>query len=402
MNRKLWPAVLLAVALTATGCANTIAGTPGPGMTPVDMSGLRTGAQATEPTEYEMHTVDGAKDVRLVEARRMLNFLVHPFDVDSEISTLGFVRLIVDPYSMTADGAFPEAYRPVAEKFDIVAGAYVSRTNGSLRNTKKLIISTLRFPTEAASRGAVEEFDRVAREQGERHPVPVTGYPDAHSSSGDDRAVLSFQAHGPYVVVTNAGVPQPDPGALGELVRKTLDKQLPALDAQQPIPLDDVLDLPIDPDGIMRRAAPTATDYTDPFFDKKDFGPFEPEGVLHFERNPVRVRQAFESGGVDLVGRRASTVYRTRDLAASFALQNALVIADRNDEEMDPPPGLPDVRCLLLDQRDDNRQYNDFCVVVYGRYVAVVYSSKFDATGSDQRLMERTAAQYEILAKSDG
>ena len=92
----------------------------------------------------------------------------------------------------------------------------------------------------------------------------------------------------------------------------------------------------------MRRAAPRAKDFSDPFFEQNDFGPYEPSGILHFARNPIEVRKAFEEGGVDLVGRQAGTVYRARDLVGAFRVQNALTHPGNNDDTLDPPPGIPD------------------------------------------------------------
>ncbi|WP_063824710.1 DUF7373 family lipoprotein [Nocardia pseudovaccinii] len=402
MSKRLWAGAALALALTvATGCSTSITGSPQPGLTPVELRNLKTGALATEPSDYQLHLSDGKKDVRLIEARRMLNYLVHPFDVDSDLTDIGYTKLMADPYSMTADGALPEFYKPVTDKYDLIAGAYVSRTNGSLRSMKRLIMAILRFPTAADSTGAAAEFDRITREQRERHDIQITGYPDARASSPDDLTVTAFQSHGPYLILTNAALPQPNRDGLADRVKKAIDLQIAQLDRQQPIPLDDVLDLPIDPDGIMRRAAPRAKDFSDPFFGIADFGPYQPSGILHFQRNPIEVRKAMEDSGVDLVGRRAGTVYRTRDLAGAFRLQTALTKPGKDDEIVDPPPGLPDVRCLRLNATDSNRLFNSFCAIVYGRYVAVVESSTPSTTRVDLRLQERAAAQYSILAKSE-
>ena len=197
MKKKIWTILVLACALIAsTSCADSIHGNPQPGMTPVDLTKLKTGALDTEPSAYEMRLTSGAKNVRYIEARRMLNFLVHPFDVDGDITDVGYVRLFADADSMTADGALPEDYKPVAEKNKLLAGAYVSRTNGSTRATKKLIISTLRFPTPADATNAANDFDRTtfersSREQRERHPIPIKGQPEARATSADDLGALS-------------------------------------------------------------------------------------------------------------------------------------------------------------------------------------------------------------------
>ncbi|WP_068057042.1 DUF7373 family lipoprotein [Nocardia xishanensis] len=394
----------LAVALiVGTSCASSIEGHPQPGLTPVDLDSLTTGGHEKEPTAFELRTLDSTRNVQFIEARRILNVLVHPFDVDSDLTHLGYVRLMADSFSMTVDGAFPKEYGPVADKLGLIAGAYSSRTNGSLRSSKKLIISVLRFPTDTAAKNAADEFDRITREQRERHTIPIDGYPDAHATSADGLTAISFQPHGPYVVITNAGLPEPGEARLADILKKAIGMQITQLDKQQPIPLDDLLDLPIDPGGIMRRAAPKAKDYSDPFMSlfEEDFGVFEPSGFLHFLRNPIEVRQQFERSGVDLVGNRAGTVYRSRDLAAAIQLQTALTRPGKDDQIMDPPPGLIDARCLKLDLPDPNRSYTSLCAVVYNRYVAVVISSTPQLSRVDRPLQERAAAQYSILVKSE-
>ncbi|MEV0293281.1 hypothetical protein [Nocardia sp. NPDC050710] len=403
MKRLRMVAALAVTLVVGAGCANSINGSPQPGLAPVDLAVLKTGGNVTEPTPFKLRLSDGARNVRMIESRHLLNYLVHPFDVDSDLTDLGNVRLIADPYSMTADGAFPRTYKPIAEKYDILAGAYAGRTNGSLRATKKLIVSILRFPTEAVAASAADEFDRITGEAQQRYPIPIDGYPQARATSSDEQSILSFQPHGPYVIVSNASLPQPNRDQLAGMVKKTLDLQIAQLDKQQPTPLDDLLDLPIDPDGIMRRTAPKSKESNDPFFGffEDDFGTFQAAGILHYLRNPIEVRKVLEEGGVDLVGNRASTVYRTRDLAAAVRLQTALTRLTKNDETLDPPPGLIDATCVRLDILDPNRSFTSFCAVVYQRYVAIVIASAPQLARVDRALQERTAAQYSILAKSE-
>ncbi|WP_433523110.1 DUF7373 family lipoprotein [Nocardia pseudovaccinii] len=360
---------------------------------------LKTGAYTAEPTAYAPD-ITSIPDLRLIEARRMLNYLVHPFEIDSEISVTANQTLMANADSMISEKSFPELYRPVATDNNLLAGVYVSGTNGNLRSRKKLIISVLRFPTDAAGRAAADQFDQLTNSSPGRHPVAIPGHSDARASSPDDKTVTSFVAHGPYVIVANAALPQPNQTMVANNIGKAIDLQITRLDQQKPVPLDDLLDLPTDPDNIMRRALPEAPDFSDPFIGKSDFGYFEPSGELHFERNPIELQKAFDQSGVDLVGRRGAILYRARDLSGAFHLQSVLAKAGKNDEIIASPPGLPDATCIKLDARDDTRNFDQYCVVVYGRYAAVVVGRTF--TGNlDPVLYQRAAAQYAILAKSE-
>ncbi|MBF6212504.1 hypothetical protein IU433_18840 [Nocardia puris] len=400
--RGLSTTLIAVTAATCVGCASTIAGNPSPGLTPVDIESLATGVFTPEPTAYDPDY--SIPLIRRLDAYRILAKLVHSYEVDPEIDELGTIEVFESPGVMIQEDTFPPKYERASVDNRLLSGVYVSRINDSLRSRKKLIISVLRFPTEELSRKAAVDFDQITNDEPGRHVIPIDGYPTALTSSADDITAISFIAHGPYVIMVNAGIPQPDQAALAEVLRKTLSLQIPRIDELEIIPLDEILDSPIDPDGILRRALPPASDYkdySDPFKGDRDFGALAPSAQLHFVRNPAAAKQAFDEAGVDLVARRGGVVYRTRDLEASFALQSALMKAEQNDEELPPPPGLPDVRCLLLEELDPARSYNTMCAVVFGRYVAVVYWALPYYSRSTANLYERAAAQYAILARSE-
>ncbi|MEV6337468.1 hypothetical protein AB0M12_22445 [Nocardia vinacea] len=399
-RRGAFVALLAVVSVASAGCSATVTGHPGPGLTPVDLGALKTGPYKPEPTAYEPD-IDSAAEVRSIEGQRLLNYLIPSYEIDSDINVLGDIKVFFDGDRLAESNTFPEKYRSAAVDNNMLLGVYVSRINANLRSRKKLIISVLRFPTDAAAVKAANDFDAATNSDPGRHPVPITGHPDAKTSSPDDVTGISFLAHGPYVIMANVGIPESNQAALADVIQKTLDKQTARLDQTKPTPLDDVLDLPLDPDSIMRRALPKAPDYSDPFIYDWDFGPYQATGEVHFERNPAEVAKAFEESGVDLVARRGGIIYRTRDLSGAFHLQSALVKAGKNDEVLDPPPGLPDARCVKLDTADPYRLFNSLCAVVYGRYVGVVMSKTLSSARIDHALNQRAAAQYSVLAKSE-
>ncbi|MFQ6324547.1 hypothetical protein ACLMAL_00225 [Nocardia sp. CWNU-33] len=391
-------ALITAAAVATVSCSSGVSGNPQPGLTPVDVASLKVGAYTPEPMAYQPDIV-GYPDIRLIEARRMLNYLVHPFEIDSDITDIGNLKFMNDAESMIGPNYVPEKFRPAAEDNNLLAGVYMSAINSDLRHRKKLIISIMRFPTDAAAAKAADQFHQIANIDPGRHLIPIAGHPDARASSLDDIAALAFISHGPYAILVNTGVPQPNQSAIADIFGKTISQQIELLDKQQPTPLDDILDLPFDPDGIMRLALPKAPDYSDPFFSDNDFAAFQPSGELHFERNPGEISKAFEESGVDLIGRRGGIVYRARDLTAAFHLQSALVKTGKNDEVLNPPPGLPDARCIKLDSTDSLRNFDELCAVVYGRYVGVVVSISPLSSRVDTALYQRAAAQYAVLAK---
>ncbi|MFD6388852.1 hypothetical protein [Nocardia sp. NPDC060259] len=405
MKNTLRLAGLLTILIVGSGCAAPISGQAKPGMTPVDLAALTTGATVTEPTTFELKYSDTAKTVRLIEGRRLLNVLIPTIDVDPELTMRVTTRVFADGTDMSKDDGLPETFKAAVSDNNFIAGVTASRTNGSVRDTKGLHLSVLHFATAQDSKNAAAAMYQVST-SGERQPVTIPGYSEANGSSKDGTAVSAFQAHGPFVIAVSMSQETPDSAGLATKIRKTLDLQIPPLDKYRIIAPDDLLDLPLDPDGIMRRATGKSPS-GDPYgmsYHEEDFGTFEPSGILHFERNPAEARTAFEEAGVDLIGRRFSTVYRTRDVESAFKLQNVLAKRGKSDSELAPPPGIADAQCLRLEESDPNRGYNGICVLVYDRYVAVVMSLATVSRASlqvDPILQERTAAQYAILKKSE-
>ncbi|MCA2210275.1 DUF7373 family lipoprotein [Nocardia rosealba] len=398
---------LLTVLTLGSGCASTVSGQAKPGVTPVDIAALKTGAQVVEPTPFELNfSSHTAQRIRLIEGRQLLNLLVHPIDFMPSLTELDHTRIFADSSEMSKTGGLPSTFNAIVDQNDLVSGVSTVRTNGSARATESMYVGVLHFGTaENAKNVSTGMFEVSTRGEPPRQPIEIPGYPQANGTIGT-ASVNAFQAHGPFVVVTSIQQPQPDRTALPQKIQKVLDAQIKALDSYKPVPADDLLDLPLDQDGIMRRTMGKSP-AGDPFgmsFHQEDFGTFQPSGILHYERHTLETRKAFEAAGVDLVGRRYSTVYRTRDVESAFLLQTALARRGKEDAVLDPPPGIADAQCVRLSDTDPNRGYNGFCVLVHGRYVAVVMAmatASRTALQADPVLQERTAAQYLIFEKSE-
>ncbi|MGM7644129.1 DUF7373 family lipoprotein [Nocardia sp. JW2] len=399
-------AALTAVLVLGSGCAATVSGQATPRTTPVDLAALQTGAMVTEPTDFELNfSSHAAQRVRLIEGRRLLNVLVHPTDFVPTLTESSYTKIFADAEEMTKTGGLPEKFEDAVTTNDLVAGVCTTRTNGSSRDFESLFVGILEFGTEQNAVAAAAAMYAVGlTQENSRQPVAIPSYPGAHGSASDS-SVNAFQPHGRFVIVT-AIQPVADRNSSADMIKNVLDKQIEALDKFQAVAADDLLDLPLDQDGMVRRTM-SKSPVGDPFqmgFHNEDFGIFLPSGILHYERNPHETRKALVDAGVDLIGRRYSTVYRTRDVESAFLLQTALARRGKHDTVLEPPPGIADAQCVRLAEPDKNRNYNGFCVLVYERYVAVVMSqaSQLNSTQpSDPTLQERTAAQYAILAKSE-
>ena len=400
---------LLAALTVGSGCAAPISGSAKPGLTAVDLATLKTGAQIIEPTEFtETFPSATSERIRLIEGRRLLNVLVHPMDFLPSATEHGYTRIFANSTVMSKPGGLPAQYNDAVFTNNLVVGVTETRTNNSVRVPESMLVGVLQFATEQDAKNAAAAMFQVTM-SGERprHPVTIPAYPNANGSSADDAGVNAFQQHGPFVIVTSVLQPLPDATGLAEKIKKSMDQQIPALDQFKIVAPDDLMDLPRDQDGIVRRTMGKSPAGGDPWgmsFYDEDFGTFLPSGILHYERNPIEVRKALQEAGVDLIGRRYSTVYRTKDVESAFRLQTALAKVGKDDSALAAPPGIADAQCVRLGQEDKNREYNGICVLVYDRYVAVVMSLASVSKASlqvDPVLQERTAAQYAILKKSE-
>ncbi|MFI5502029.1 hypothetical protein ACIA5E_23455 [Nocardia asteroides] len=383
-----------------TGCGEAVRGTPEPGATPADISTLRTGPFKTDPISFSLKPgLDEPVQVRLVEGRRLLNYLIMPLDIDAELRIQGKTSVFATESGMPAIQGFQDSHRRVIkDNVRFIAGVVSHQSNGSVRTPKGMTVSVLQFESSQESLRAAIELDQISMDTGQRNHLSVPGAPNAKTTISADLQIDSWQQHGDYVIGVSAKFQSATVEETAKKVSLALDTQITALNRQRPVPLDDVLDQPLDSENIVRRS--TLPDQRDSLSNTDDFGLFQPSGIVHFERNPAEARRIFEESGVDLIGRRASTVYRARDLAAAFQLQTFLATKGRHDMMLDPPLGIMDAQCVRFDA-EDNRGHNAMCALVSGRYVAVVTAKSLGYGQYDQDLQERAAAQYAILRKCE-
>ncbi|WP_067861445.1 DUF7373 family lipoprotein [Nocardia shimofusensis] len=400
--RTRWRALLAAASIALlTGCGQTVDGQATALIAPVDPTTLETGPYPTEPAAYEPE-FDDKEQVFEIESRRMLGYLVPPFAFDPELSHLDRLGLVDTGEGLYGEGfnaVYPAEFKPVVDRHHLISGVMTTRSNDSVRALKNAVHSLLRFPSGAAAGAAASDFATAMHTLDPAlRKIAVPGHDGIEISTADDQKGYLFLARGAFVVLTKLTMPAPDANALAEQAAVLLDQQLERLESATATPVDEILDLPLDPDGIMRRTLPRLEGE---YLTSDEFsGPLTPAAQLHFERDGAAMSEVFANAGVDLVARNHATVYRTRDQQSSFRLHTALTRLDRDDEEIDPPPGLDDARCRVLAERDPVTDFTTVCVLLHDRYVAVVGSSESPDHGLDPGLYQRAAAQYSILARS--
>ncbi|BDT85118.1 DUF7373 family lipoprotein [Nocardia cyriacigeorgica] len=371
-------------------------------MSTVELEKLDFGIFPPEAHDYVFTTRRTSADVYRIESRRMLSYLVSPFEVDEDMSILESTRLLDVSPSTFDDDVLPTAFEPIAQQHHMFAGVSTRRSNGSLRAHKGMSIAILRFPSDSAAQAAADGFERILDDTApERRPLTIPGHADAKGSARDSKGYL-FQSSGPYVIVSSLTWPEPDHQAIAQTLASMLDQQVPKVVALKPTAPEDILDLPTNPEGILRLAVKSPkTSATDLSSQNAAFkgGVFDAAGARHFNVDAVRLENVLTETGVDLVAHVEGTLYRTRDLEAAFHLQSTLAELGELDHEIPGPPGISDARCVSRDQYDPVFDTRTECVIVRGRYVARLISWGAAGGRIDPLLYQRTAAQYAILAK---
>lgn len=381
-------------AVVTAACGQTTAGHAGPGMSPVALDKLDVGLYPTEPADFDME-ISTHSDVYSLEARRMLSYLVSPYNTDPDLRYLWDTVLLVGA-TAPAPHRFPAELGPISERNYLVAGAATVRSNNSARNEKRTTISIMRFPDGNYARTAAAEYNTaIDQAVPGRQKIDLATYGDAYGAlSPNPNEGHLFAARGPFVVYAKIIAPADQAGQMGDRMKRILDLQFDALKELAPTAPDDMLDLPIDPEGIMRSTLPSEYPGSAAYNDMA--GSYPPAAHLHMETDAGVVHD-YSTYGVDTVARNRTTVYRAGSLQQAFLLQTALTRAGKYDKELPNPPGIADARCLMREFA--GIQDNFSCVVVYDRYVAVADAVGYGEAPSPE-LYQATAAQYAMLVKS--
>lgn len=397
--------VAITIAVTAVGCtreaseaqpkaAEQSAAKPGE----VDVAALDPANYPTKPLP-PMGTGGGPQHRAVLEANRIADVVVGPWEVDPAINepaglgimAFGGSPILPEKLQLVASEQAAEAGKP-----GMITGYASTR---KIQNQKALINVVLEMKDPEAAKAAAHDMPQRMLDYAGQYEftkgtsvVPIPGHDDAfavaststkYQQEGLRQTVNSFTARGPFVLMQMAQTS----GEMSEavsLVAKTLDLQVPAIDAFTATPQAELVNLPKDPTGLLARALPVAPK-EETFINNATLGP---RAMLHQERNPVLASKAYSDAGVDVSVIANSSVLRARDNAAAKALTaNYSKIEGRPVTPADAVPNLPDSTCYEVTGTD-----NFACVGVFDRYTFAVYGARI------KDLHQMAAAQYLILA----
>ena len=383
------------VALSSAACSTVVDGSAvkesGAASGPtIDVSKLDVGPYPTQPSQPLGVTGDPVRGV-LVEAQRMANNVIGPWEVDAGITKwFGFGATVLQaPEDLAQIG--PEPFAAAAGQHGFINGFVSART---AEGQKILLNAVLRFADPGAAAAAATDFGDIAAKTGEGvQPAQIPGHPDTQAASYTQTedptgkrwsAVRAFTAHGQYVFMQLAqAVDGMDP-AIG-LVAKTIDLQGPAIDQFRATDPSEFADISLDPTGLLARTLPVPDKEATTIQNTT----YEQRGALQFQSDPARSAKLFTETGTDLVAMAKTNVYQTKDPASAAKIVDGFFAElQPTSQPAKPVNNLPDSRCL----RPEDQSF--YCLGVADRYaIETTSQTLLDA-------QQQVAAQYAMLLSS--
>ncbi|MGE2818243.1 DUF7373 family lipoprotein [Mycobacterium heidelbergense] len=367
-----------------------------------DVTSLDPGHYPTKPNSSLGNAGDAVKG-GWVEARRMANNVVGPWEVDPALTEVHCCvsGVVKDPAALNTTLAAPLG--DVVGKHNFLAG-FASGKRSNLLGPHSIMDLTnvvLRFASAADAAAAVADMAAQSaaltpayRSSRPTHPIAIPRYPRstavADTSEELESFVYAFTVHGAYVLCQQSGSGD-GPHAAAQLVAATLDKQLPSIDQFTPTPAEQLPGLALDPTGLL--AHTLQGDQV-----SSSTGVYEPRADMHIDSRlaePAKQWALFNAVGLQSVAWAGTTVYETRDGSAAARLVEEFASAELayNYRPAAGIKGMPNAKCLAPPPPDPqiNSIPGVFCFAAAGRYTIVVFT--------DQQVdaHQRAAAQYLML-----
>jgi hypothetical protein len=346
--------------------------------------------------------VPNADAGRRVEAQRMANMVTGPWEVDR---TLVSVQSEQAPTTALPDVGslsvlvFGTSLADAASAHHFVVGFASGRATLPAETPKILDNAVLRFPSAQDAAAAAPAMaaanlalPRAGGVAAARLVIPryANTLANVAAVSGGFEAE-AFTAHGPFVFYQYVGS-KDSAGAVGDMIAKTLDLQVPSADHFQPTPVEQLAGLPADPTGLLARTVPA----TNPGINQDAV--YEPRGALNFRPDPVASQTMYTEAGVQHVSADRTTVYEAVDSTGALRAVDGLVRMDVPFLGYQSAPGisgLPSARCFDRGPgNSDLAQVRYMCIAAADRYA-------FKATaGQELDAHQVISAQYLMLTSS--
>ncbi|ATL65792.1 hypothetical protein CRH09_05740 [Nocardia terpenica] len=398
---------LLAIVSTSVLAATAACGSDRPAaVSPdpvVDINQLDIGNYTITPKVFGKP--DDIEMARVAEAMRLGDSLPLPMQIDPEAkyapSALGgMVRTFIDFNTQALAHRTGADLKLLADQTPGLLYGY--STTGRTAETSlatELDNVVMVFDSEQHATTAADTFEKIdLGTKPDNAPVAIGKYPTAHAhaSPSEPGLLRSWYSVGRYVIfsyiydgvmglVGNTDMPK-----LVARVEKSIDTITPAVQKFVPTPVDQLLQIDIDPDRMLSRTLSTVN------VDNSQSGIpayYSAHGGLQISSAPDDDTKLFADTGVDRVAWKGGFVYRARDAAAARKLVEIRGRATHRLRRVDPPRNLPFAQCRGL-RVPQTVVVNFYCSVSYGRYAATVSANQL------ADVQQRISAQYALLVNN--
>jgi hypothetical protein len=268
-------------------------------------------------------------------------------------------------------------------------------------NRVSLVNAVLRFADPPSAAAAATEFADLSLQPNDNlppaQPVTIPNNPGTRASTFEttppgsttpETSVSAYTAHGPFVLHQFADTPD-GVGPAADMVAKTLDQQIPAIDRFEPTAVSELAGLAVDESGLLARTIPQTGDEI-PDNTNQVYGP---HAALHFQASPLTSAQLFTDTGMDLWARGKASVYQVRDGEAAVKVFEQFVSEsqDSGGKPVASVPNMPDSRCV---QHEETLSTYVVCFAVVDRYVIEAGAVQI------ADVHQLSAAQYAMLIAS--
>ncbi|MGB0973146.1 MAG: DUF7373 family lipoprotein, partial [Mycobacterium sp.] len=264
---------VIAVAVLTVGCATPVGGSasrdPDANLDILNLALLDPGGYPTTP-RAPFGDADTMRVGRHLEALRLAEVIAIPFEIDSTFTgTKSPALALTDPFGL--DMQFMVPIGKALARHDFLAG-YVTSATQKRAASNYLVSALLRFPTDKDAAAAATDLgaqtERYADSAaGSSRPILVPlstpEYPDTTAvineppDSFSMSTLYAYTAHGPFVLAQQISIGTPEKAVA--LMGRAIEVQTDMLAGFEPTAVDDLVDLPIDPDGLLARTLPAGS-----------------------------------------------------------------------------------------------------------------------------------------------
>ncbi|MRH91176.1 hypothetical protein GFY24_27675 [Nocardia sp. SYP-A9097] len=388
-TRVITTVTCLALTATLAGCAQQGTAVAGE----MDVRTLDAGTYPVNRYTYDRNSNGKGP---MLEAMRMADAVTPTVKVDPSLKVGRGGIVLTEIADVVSVSHLSSSAKPVLQNRGFIAGFAISGSdlpdpagsNAPDPAGTTVTIRLLRFPSSDNAKLAAKELEdadfNVALDQNKK--LTLADYPDAFSHWRPGVGSIGVvMARKEFVISIFASRPKADQADLLSWAKKSLDAEVPAVDAFTPTPADKIDALPVDPDRLLARIlVPDRENHTP---DPDNFAVYGANMLIHPAGDEALRQRLVTDTGMDAMAlTEDGYLFRTRDARGGIDLTAGL-ISSLGETAISAPDKVPDTKCV-----QHSGSYR--CYVVYKRYVGVVTAD------SQDQVRKKATAEYVLLANS--